>query len=185
MSEPGLYGIINNASNRFLQAKSNGETHCSQTGCFKEESWIVVEVNKASNEYALLNWNNKRYLSKFTNGAPCATAKGDQVTITETWIVMSGAPYGLPDCIGLRSAYDRTVLGANDPDDDSSCGGEVLSRDVVDPINHSDWPGWWRFVVAQDPPQDDPNGTVTGVITGALGAIGKGVGDVVTGALFG
>lgn len=185
MADPGLYGIKNNASGRFLQAHSDGETHCSQEGCFKEESWIVVEVNKDANQYALLNWNNKRYLSKFTNGAPCATAKGDTVTITETWIALNGAPYGLPNCLAFKSAYDGTVLGANDPGSDTSCGGEVMARDVVDPINHSDWPGWWQLVVAQNPPVDDPSGTVTGVITGALGAIGHAVGEVVTATLFG
>jgi hypothetical protein len=75
-------------------------------------------------------------------------------------------------------------LRANDPGSNTQCGGEVQSRVVVDPINHPDWPGWWKIVVAQDPPQDDPSGTANGIVATVLQGIAQGVGDVVTGLIF-
>jgi len=185
----GMFAVINNATHRCLQAKDNGETHCSvpETDCHKEETWFLLEIDQANHLYALLNYNNQRLLSKFTNGSPCATAKVPydpkvEIAMTETWIVMSGRPYGLPNCVAFRSAFDRTVLGANDPGSDTMCGGEVESRDVVDPNNHWDWPGWWRFNIAPNPPTDADPGLIKD-ITGLLGAAGKIVGNVVGGIL--
>jgi hypothetical protein len=152
----GMVGVVNNASNCYLQSYSggnnDGETHCSNPHRNTEETWFLIEIDKERHLYSLLNFANQKYLSKFTNGQPCATAKGDQITSTETtWILMSGVPFGLPNCVAFRSAFDRTVLGANDPGSDSPCGGEVMARDVVDPINHADWPGWWRIDPADYP----------------------------------
>lgn len=145
----GLVGI-KSIHNRYLQAHTDGEMHASNPKRNEEETWHLVEVDKANHVYALLNWRNHQFVSKKTNG--CVPANSTTLSASEKWIMVSGKKYGVDNAVAFKSFADGTFIGANKPGKDDDCGGEVASKSAdTPPVNKGDWPGWWVMEAATAP----------------------------------
>jgi hypothetical protein len=135
---------------RYLQAHTDGEMHASNEHRNEEETWHLIEVDKAKHIYALLNWRNHQFMSKKGNG--CAPADRTTLSRSEQWVLVSGKGYGVLNAVAFKSVADGTFLGTNPPANDDKCGGEVASRDAANPPrNNGGWPGWWVLEPAGAP----------------------------------
>jgi hypothetical protein len=140
MTNLGMIGI-KSIYGAYLQAHSdNGEMHASNEHRNEEETWFLVEVDKANHLYAIYNWSNGKFMSKSTS---CAPAVSTVLGIRETWRVYSGADYGVLNAVCFQSAADSTFLGTNSPGNDTPCGGEVSAQGDLGPVAQENWVGWW------------------------------------------
>jgi hypothetical protein len=174
MQNLGLVGV-KSVHGKYLQAhKDNGEMHASNSNRNEEETWFLIEVDKANHIYALQNWDNHNYLSK--KPPHCQRADVADIGATEQWILVSGQHYGVGAKVGIRCLADKTFMGANDEGDDTECGGEVMTKDAFEPPQgDGGWPGWWTFEAASTPePGRDfwnaAGGVLVGVAIDALSA---------------
>ena len=154
----GMVGV-KSVQGRYLQAHSdNGEMHASNEHRNTEETWFLIEVDRKNHVYALLNWDNHKFMSKSHRG--CVPAISTTLGPTEKWVLVPGKPYGVDNAVAFRSFADGTYLGTlpagqddRYPDDkDHGCGGEVSARQKdAPPKNNSQWPGWWVLEPAATP----------------------------------
>ena len=146
----GLVGV-KSIHGRYLQAHDdNGEMHASNEHRNTEETWHLIEIDRARHIYALLNWRNHKFMSKGGNG--CAPASRTTLSQSEQWIMVSGKDYGVLNAVAFKSVVDGTFLGANPAGENDRCGGEVASRDAASPPrNNGGWPGWWVLESAGAP----------------------------------
>lgn len=172
----GLVGI-KSAWGRYLQAHTDGELHASNERRNEEETWFLIEVDAQRHIYALQNWRTGNYMSKRVNG--CAPAVASVISPAEEWRLESGRPYGVANAVILRCVADNTILGTNNPGNDSQCGGEITSRDVWGPggypipVNNSSWGGWWVLESATQPsPGRDFWNTAGGVFNDIVVKVG-------------
>ena len=161
----GMVGI-RSTHGRYLQAHAdNGEMHASNEHRNEEETWFLVEVSRAQHLYAIYNWSNGKFMSKKTNG--CAPADNTTLSHSETWVMVSGKPFGVLNAVAFKSSVDGTFLGANSAGDDTNCGGEVAAQSTVGPVADGNWAGWWVISPADKPsPGRDFWNTVGGVVSG-------------------
>jgi hypothetical protein len=138
----GLVGV-KSVHARYLQAYTNGTMHGSNEHRNEEETWHLVEVDKQRHIYALLNWNNHRFMSKKAKG--CVRAVATTLSPSEQWVLVSGKPYGVVNAVAFKSVVDGTFMGTNDPGKNTKhCGGEVTAQNSESPPqNNGEWPGWW------------------------------------------
>lgn len=147
----GMVGV-KSVDGRYLQAHSdNGELHASNEHRNTEETWYLIEVDKANHIYALLNWDNHKFMSKKANG--CAPANSTTLGRSEKWVLVAGKPFGVDNAVAFKSLADGTCLGTlGHGNDDKDCGGEVSAHDpAAPPKNNSQWPGWWVMEPATTP----------------------------------
>lgn len=150
---------------RYLQAHTNGEMHASNTGRNEEETWFLIEVDKANHVYALQNWRTGFFLSKDGN---CGVANRTILGPWEKWTMVSGKSYGIENAVAFKG-WDGGYLWTNAPgDDDNDCGGEVHAHQPSYPQGGS-WSGWWVMNGVEKPkPGRDVWNTVGNWFSGYL-----------------
>lgn len=142
----GMIGI-KSVHGAYLQAhQDNGEMHASNMSRNTEETWFLIEVDVSSHFYALYNYSNGNFISKRTNG--CAPAISTVLSDSETWVLVSGVPFGILNGVAIKNKADGTFLGT---DDGGGCGGEVAARDTEGLGSSSGWAGWWVIETATAP----------------------------------
>jgi hypothetical protein len=166
----GMVGI-QSVHGRFLQAHTSGELHASNSKRNEEETWFLVQVDRAKHIYALQNWRNGKYLSK--SGGNCAPAAATTLSVREQWELVPGQRFGIANAVAIRSVADGTYLGANPPGRDTNCGGEAAAGSAAaPPSNQGMWPGWWVLTPATEPsPGKDAWNTIGGVFAGIAAKI--------------
>ena len=159
---------IKSWSGRYLQAHSdNGEMHASHDARYTEETWELVEVDKANNIYAFINYSNGNYLSRDDKG--CVKANQMVLGFGQKWKLISGKQFGFDNLVMFVSLAGYT-MGANKPGDDTFCGGEVAALGKIGPQNKKDWAGWF-IIEPCDKPTKGP--TVIDWITHAADIVNK------------
>lgn len=145
----GLIGV-KSIFGHYLQAHyPEGEMHASNDHRNEEETWFLIEVDKANHIYALQNWRNGKYM---TRHGGCAPASSTVLGPSEQWIMVSGKSFGMINAVAFKSKADGAFLGTgNAGHDDNECGGEVGSRDSKGPVADGGWPGWWVIEQATAP----------------------------------
>jgi len=170
----GMIGV-KSIHDRYLQAHTDGELHASNDQRNTEETWLLIEVDKAKHLYALQNYRTRHLMSKHANG--CAPADSTKLGPTEKWILVGGRRYGIDNAFAIKSYADGTYLGANKPGQDDSCGGEVAAHSAAAPPPSSSWPGWWQIQPATTPTDPHAASGVVGAIENAVGNAVSAVGD--------
>jgi len=151
----GLIGV-KSRWNRYLQAYTNGDLHCSNEHRNEEETWFLVEVDRSQHIYALRNWRSGFYLTKTTDPRGCADASNTAIGRQQQWYLQRSDPFEVQGAVLFRSVFDTTVLGAYPPghNDDGGCPGEVTSSGLwpASEIPHtSDFAGFWVLEGATEP----------------------------------
>lgn len=140
---------IKSVHGRYLQAHDDdGEMHASNEDLHTEETWHLIQVDANEHVYVLMNWHNRRFMSKRGN---CAPAISEEIGDKERWILVAGEPYGVSGAVAIVSEPDGTFLWANSPGDDTDCGGEVRANAGAPPMNNPRWGGWWYMSPASTP----------------------------------
>jgi Fascin domain len=162
---------IKSAFGYYLQGytpdKDHGEVHASNPGRNEEETWFLIEISAAQHIYALQNWRSGRYLTKMDG--PCVRAFSTVLGPTEQWKFISGEPFNILNAVAIESMADQTVIGTNDKNINSPCGGEVWAPGAAVPQPYSSWPGWWVMEKVERPmPGSDFWNTVGATFNGIL-----------------
>jgi hypothetical protein len=133
----------------YLQAHyPDGEMHSSNQHRNEEETWFLVEVDKANKLYALYNWRNGKFIS---HRGRCAPAASTILGPHEQWVMVSGKPRGFLNAVALKAKDDGAFLGGAPAGNDTECGGEVAAWDKVGTPQNQMWAGWWVFEPATTP----------------------------------
>jgi hypothetical protein len=109
---------IRTTEGRFFQAhEDNGETHGSNDHRSTEETWVIVEVDRAQHKVALRNYSNGYYLSA---QGECARANRPTDGPSEIWIMQNRGGR-----VAFRAIDGRYLRSNRHGDDHQPCGGEV------------------------------------------------------------
>ena len=132
----GLVGV-KNEHGTWLQARSNGQAHVSQSRG-AEETWFLIAVNRTDHIYAFANYRTGKFLTKKLGSIGCVTADSPDLSTAAEWKVIPGKPS--VDAVALRNLADGTLLS----DTDVCAGGEVSAGSgAIPPGSSHDWGGWW------------------------------------------
>lgn len=169
MTNLGMVGV-KSVFGAYLQSYSDTSMHASNMDRNEEETWFLIEVDKANHLYALCNWKYGKFMSKSTS---CANATSTVLGTAETWRVYSGQPYGIQNAVCFQSTLDNTFVGTNSPGNNyAPCGGEVGAQGSDGPVGQENWVGWWVIETATTPsPGTDVWNTVGGAIAGIANQI--------------
>lgn len=104
----GMVGI-KSTHGRYLQAHTDGELHASNEHRNEEETWFLVEVDKANHVYALQNWRTGHFMSRNAKG--CAPAVSTTLGPNEKWVLVNGHAFGIENAVGIKSLNGGFYLG--------------------------------------------------------------------------